>query len=429
MFDEGIEALRGVLADVGMSFPDSQQRALFSFAWNRSLLRLRGLKFRERPAEEISSAELQRIDLCWSVASGLAVVDTLRATHFQAKHLLRMARALSLEAGLAAAPGGHGAARAGRIAATANELARRVNQPYALAWARGSLGVAAALCGRWSAGVVHCKESEAIFRAQCGGIAWELATIQLFTISCLYYLGRVDELARRTPASLREAEERGDRYLATCYWTLPGITAWLAADDLSGAREQARLARSYASTSPFHVGHLWNLIASRHVDLYAADAGTHARIAAEWSRVQSPMARVQLLRIEALFLRARAALVAAQAQNGAARALVGTARRDARAVTREQMPWAQPLALLVEAGAAHLERDDARATAHLRAAAEQLDGAEMPLFAACARRRLGQLLGGDEGRALADTAEAWMRDEGIRNPARMTAMLAPGFAD
>ena len=36
--------------------------------------------------------------------------------------------------------------------------------------------------------------------------------------------------------------------------------------------------------------------------------------------------------------------------------------------------------------------------------------------------------GGDEGRVLIEQADAWMRAQSIRNPARMAACLVPGFA-
>ena len=44
---------------------------------------------------------------------------------------------------------------------------------------------------------------------------WEIDTATTFAVFCLAYLGEMAELARRVPASLREASERGDLYLAT----------------------------------------------------------------------------------------------------------------------------------------------------------------------------------------------------------------------
>jgi hypothetical protein len=49
----------------------------------------------------------------------------------------------------------------------------------------------------------------------------------------------------------------------------------------------------------------------------------------------------------------------------------------------------------------------------------------MQLYAAVARSRLGML----EGSKLREQAEGWMSAQAIRNPARLSAMLAPGFAD
>jgi hypothetical protein len=47
-------------------------------------------------------------------------------------------------------------------------------------------------------------------------------------------------------------------------------------------------------------------------------------------------------------------------------------------------------------------------------------------LAAAAQYRRGGLIGGDEGRALASAASAWMQDQKIVNPARMADLLAPG---
>jgi hypothetical protein len=49
----------------------------------------------------------------------------------------------------------------------------------------------------------------------------------------------------------------------------------------------------------------------------------------------------------------------------------------------------------------------------------------LALYAAAARRRSGELAGGDEGRASVAAADAQMAAEQIRRPERITAMLLP----
>ena len=63
----------------------------------------------------------------------------------------------------------------------------------------------------------------------------------------------------------------------------------------------------------------------------------------------------------------------------------------------------------------------------LRDAIGGFEASDMALYAAAARRCLGLVVGGDEGRALVRDADAWMTGEAIKNPAQMTATLAPGW--
>ena len=73
--------------------------------------------------------------------------------------------------------------------------------------------------------------------------------------------------------------------------------------------------------------------------------------------------------------------------------------------------------------------DSVNARRQLIAAVDAFDDISMGIYAAAARRHLGKLVGGDEGRALIARADAWMIGQGITNPARMAAGITPGFAE
>jgi hypothetical protein len=64
-----------------------------------------------------------------------------------------------------------------------------------------------------------------------------------------------------------------------------------------------------------------------------------------------------------------------------------------------------------------------------RNAANQFERADMRLYSAVARRRIGALQDDAPGRSLQRQAEEWMAGQHIKNPAAMTRMLAPGFPD
>lgn len=71
--------------------------------------------------------------------------------------------------------------------------------------------------------------------------------------------------------------------------------------------------------------------------------------------------------------------------------------------------------------------DTSRAAALAWRALEGFEAADMALYAAAARRRLGELLLGDEGRELTAQGEEWMSRQQIKNPAAVTNLMAPGF--
>lgn len=134
----------------------------------------------------------------------------------------------------------------------------------------------------------------------------------------------------------------------------------------------------------------------------------------------------QVLRIEAMHLKARAALATAVTSNEKKHRL-RVADNMAQRIANEKIAWALPFASLVRAGIAHQEGESSKAINLLSEAVENFDLADIDLYAAAARRRLGETVGGERGGHLIAEADAWMRKQEIKNPGAMTRMLAPGF--
>ena len=105
------------------------------------------------------------------------------------------------------------------------------------------------------------------------------------------------------------------------------------------------------------------------------------------------------------------------------------ARTEARRIRRDGLRWSDAIAMLLGATVTYLEGRPDDACGMLAAAVAAFECADMRLHAAVARRRLGVLQADDRGRAQVREADAWMMAEGIRSPARMTRLIAPGFPD
>lgn len=437
--DRGLEVVQTVMAAAGLTLARSPRHALARILVRRAFLRLRGMRFRERPEAEIDPQVLSRIDVCWAVAIGLARVDNIRATDFQvmnlhlalrAGELLRIVRGLTAEAGFLATGGGPSHARASRLAAAARRMAERLGRPEAQALAQFASGFVNFWTGRFPAARQDCEAAERLFRERCTGVMWEINTAQTVSASSLFYLGEFAELARRVPARLQEAREHGDLYAAADVAAGRPNVVWLAAGDADAARAAIQEAMSPWSPRGFHLQHYFRLLAECHVDLYSADGrAAWERVRAVWPRLAGSMVlRVQLIRAEGLHLRARCALALARTAPDPAPYL-RSAARDAQRVAREHMPWSDPLADLVRAAVAAARGETEPAAELAWRALAGFEATQLAAYAAAARRQYGTLIGGEAGRAHVAQADAWMAAQGVVDPTRFAAMLAPGIAD
>ncbi len=426
--DEGRAAAHAVLARVGMHMPVSPQRALMSLLYHRMLLRLRGLKFRETPAADVSPETLLRIDTCRSLALVLGVYDVIAGTDFHARNLLlalragepyRVARALATEVAYSAISGERNRARTAKVRATLDQVVSHTQNPLATGLTQLYTGVTAFLEQRFHDGCELLERAEAVLREKCAGAICELDTSVIFWSFCMLNVGAWIKLSRRVPLLIKEAEERGDLYAGIA---LRGRTAYLlhlVADDLEAARLLERDVRTYVPSTGFASPHYWTWFARVETSLYAGDGGE------AWNEIErvwpvfarSLLPRVQMVYLESRYLRARCALMVGR---------LDQAESERRRIQRQQSGWGNALATLIWASVALARGNRAEALEAAEIAERSFETFRVDHYCAAIRRRRGQLLGGDQGRALIQSADARMAEQNIRNPERFTAMLVPG---
>jgi hypothetical protein len=372
-------------------------------------------------------------------------VNTPAAFYFQKRFLLlalragepyRVLRALLVELGQAAAEGGDVPTRSARglerrVAALIDRLRTSGARFEALESSVEMMrGITAMFAGRFREARERYERALDLFDAHPVRFANHVAISSLFLVQMHYGLGEWKEAVRRLSVFLEEARARGDLWL-DLQLSLVSYLPELMEDRPDAARDAMdRLAARWPRA--FQPQRFALLGGHTAVVLYR-DAGSGDSaidlVKASWpSLLRSGMLLLSRpIRTESLRLRAQAHLAAAAAAPPARRrALLRVVDRDARALeglrTRVALAHAQGL----RAGAAAGRGDRELCRKLLAEAAATWERAEAAMNAAAARRRLGEIQGGDEGRALVEAADAFMSAQGIRSPARMTAMLLPG---
>jgi hypothetical protein len=290
--------------------------------------------------------------------------------------------------------------------------------------------MAAYLEGRWKIGLELTDRAGEVLRDQCTGAAWEINTARCFSLWSLTRMGEFAELGERWPELIREGRDRGNNYIGVNAMTYMMCMLKLREGDVVGAGTALGHIMAQWTYKGCHVQHNEGTAAEVEVELYRGEAATAwDRIDRYWPRLESSLLlRVQIIRIVMGHLRARCALAAA-ASSAVPRSLLRLAGREVRHLRSERTPYAEAMALLIHAGIAMQRGDDDVAAEQLENAVARFDAVDIPLYAATARRRLGETLGGGKGQELVAKADAWMTSQGIREPARMAAVFAPGFRD
>jgi serine/threonine protein kinase len=438
--DQGMATMAALLEQAGMGLPRTRAGTLLSIGASRMHVALRGLDTKIVEEADVDPGLLLKMDIAWAAGMGLAYVDIIQSNWFQQRFLLlslrtgerrRLVRGLLCEAVYIAAGGSRTRARTDALLARLAGMGASIDRPYERGW----IALAGALCAYLGGDYPRMMECAAgalpdLERAGFSS-SWELDTMRVMLVTSQFMTGQTRAMVERSDEFIRAARDRGDHYEGTLLRTgIPGY-AWLVRGDPRTARHMAEDAIAGWSRRGTIVHTVLDLAARAAIDLYEDPDGDAAwrRTQAAWPALRRAfLLSYQIGRVNNLELRGRAAVAAARSAPPAqATALRRAAARDAAAITREGMPPSAPLAAAIRAALQHQTGDAEGAVRCLRAATVGFETASMALHAHAARRRLGVLLGGDEGRGLVESSDAFMTSQAIVEPARLTQMLMPGF--
>jgi len=421
---------RGILARVlkraGLRIPASRAEAILRLLFGRLRVRLQGYRFRAKG--KLVASDLRRVDICRSVAQGLAAIEPIEGALYQTRQLhlalaagepQRAALALAVEVTFLAWGGSKASARVNAALAGAKAASNSPDDLYTQGYIQWATGVVTFLSCHWQESLRDFLKSEELFRRGGVGVSWELAMSRVFSLWSQAHLGHFNELSRTLPAEIEVAERVGDLLSVIMLRTGKTNLAYLASDRCEEARACASLASLGWSQPGFQFQHALEMAANNEVDLYEGSPGAVLeRIAQAWPRLRwSGMLELQYIRVTVLDQRSRAALM-----QGGQTAL---ALRCARDLEREGLPYASALALLLRAGLARSKGANETAARSYREAALLFETQGLSLHAAAARVREAELLDPREGLEQRVQALAALAQAGVSKPEKMANFVAP----
>jgi tetratricopeptide (TPR) repeat protein len=432
--DEGAAVLHRVLSDVHLGAPRTAASALLWLLLYTLWLRLRGLGFRARSADELLERERLRLDALFTVALGFGSVDVVLSACMTAWSLVAalrageraaIRRAASLQMSLASARGGVETKHERALEQLAGRLVEEEPTPEATAFYRSNVGISHYCRGRWMQAVRELDSALLAFPANRAGMT---SNVHVFCVCSLVYAGKIRELRQRLPRLIADAADRGDLFMLAHLRASHPIVAWLAADDVDDARRHAKAGMARWPRLRFVIQHWQAMLAEAQIALYADDgAGAYERVARDLPALRrSLLLHAQIISGVTHFVQGRAALASLESVPALREKRLEEATKMSRALARHRMPWTDLFSSMLEAAIANARGDSTTAATFLRVSLTNAKLADMSMHGAAAAHRLGSLLGGHEGAEYVAEASSAMNAEEIRSPVRWAAMLLPG---
>ena len=289
------------------------------------------------------------------------------------------------------------------------------------------------------ADVLHRRgEINVVGTAESGqaGVAWEIDVANIYDQLSASYAGDYAEIVRSAPALVDEAWRRGRVWTGALLSGAASMPAWVGIDGGQGYRRQlAEAARYWKPRARPQWPDFLLLMGEALLSIYEGqpqrgfDLLEVRRAAYDRNMLSRGSGKG---RISYAIHHARCAAAALGAVPSARRSersrWTVQLRRAAGTIEKRGSPDARGFAELFEAALA-LDRGPSEAgLARLRGALGAFEQAGMRLYAAACQRRLGQLVGGDEGKVLLERGDEFMLAQGVVNVEAETELHCPGVA-
>lgn len=415
----GTEVLAEVHKQVGLRWPQSPLRALSSLLYHRGRLALVGESSLQGALSVETDQSLERQIAACRAAWPIGMISVIHGAS-NASLFLRLAlwsgnrAALSvgcaMEAIYHATAGPKNTHKVERWMKYAENVAPTNLDSYTRAFLGFARGQNRYLSGDLLGSLACFDEAERLFLKHGRGVAWELNSGRIFWADALFYLGHHRDLDQRFLTWIADAEERGDDYILSALKMSKAPRTVLRDGDIEQA--QAEVAEGAARwISPYvSYHHLSEAVVKAYIDVYrgapraALERMPKLRVMMKKSYMdQVHVAQVQVGAVEAMACLEAAADERVPSERGA---LIARARRLAKMMLSQGATWATGLGLQFQALSDLIEAPSAEGIEQLRQAEVLFEDAGMRLHAAGASGRIGELLGGDEGKELLDQCHA-----------------------
>jgi len=433
---EGMALFHELFRELGLKLPSSPGAALRHLLWAQLRLRLRGLDYVPREAGECSLEDRERLSLYYTAHWGVTIAEPLTGAGLDTDYLLYALRAgVSEHVAFGMAYTAFNVSlvepaaerRVTRMLETALRIAGEHPDPRVRCEAEYKSGLVCMNRSSWKRAQMHLTRALEIVRGNVRDAQWLLDNIHGALVGAEFYLGDWRGVVTAAPNLIEQAYSRDRIYVAVMLTGGGSTVAWLSGDDVTGCQRAVEYAK--AQWHPSNDVQLPDLALAIGVTALHVYRGEPQQALAEmettWTWLtRSPAGRSHMTRFMALFPRGQAAVaVLRQTGDRAARSIV---RDSAKRLAQLRVHGAIPMKNALDAGLALHAGNTDLAAQHLRAAVAGFDETDMAMYAAATRRRLGELIGGDEGEQLLAQGDATMRAQRVKNLDAITEALCPG---